>query len=228
MSGNLPQDASLTLAGPVGALEVILTNGVGGQVEEASYMAVLCHPHPIHGGTMNNKVITTLMRAYRDLGIPVIRFNFRGVGKSAGSFDNGVGEVEDLLAVVTWARQQFPRAQLLLAGFSFGSAMAAQASHRLSDMQHLLLIAPPVERYVYDDEGYFKCTVAVIIGEKDELVNVAGVREWVTQLQTSARFTEYPEAGHFFHGYLSKLKEDVSEILMAELSLSINSADESL
>jgi alpha/beta superfamily hydrolase len=216
MTANLPQDAPITLAGPVGVLEAVLTAGAGASSERASYVAILCHPHPVHGGSMNNKVITTLMRAYRDLGISVVRFNFRGVGKSAGSFDNGVGEVEDVLAVVAWAQQQFPQAQLLLAGFSFGSAMAAQASYRLSDVQHLLLIAPPVERYAYDREGRFSCPVAVVIGGADELVKVAGVRYWVAQLQPPARFAEYPEAGHFFHGYLSQLKNDVSDILLAE------------
>ena len=96
---------------------------------------------------MDNKVVTTLMRTYRDLGVHVLRFNFRGVGKSDGSFDNAVGELKDLLAVIDWVRREWLDAVLLLAGFSFGSSIAAQAVYQTKNLQHLTLVAPPVERY---------------------------------------------------------------------------------
>jgi alpha/beta superfamily hydrolase len=201
------------ISGPAGELEVRVTEPRPGPLADQSLLAVICHPHPLHGGTMDNKVVTTLMRSYRDLGVKVISFNFRGVGLSQGSFDQGRGELEDLLAVVRWGRENFAPEQLLLAGFSFGSAMAAQASHELSGLAHLLLLAPPVERYAYDRQERFSCPLAVVIGSADERVDVAGVRLWAGKLQPAPAYIEYPQAGHFFHGFLTRLKADVALLL---------------
>ncbi|HSC66336.1 MAG TPA: alpha/beta fold hydrolase, partial [Cellvibrio sp.] len=118
------------IPGPSGQLEAIIHQGDNeGHFAGRELLVVICHPHPVHGGTMDNKVVTTLMRTYRDLGVHVLRFNFRGVGKSEGSFDNAIGEVDDLRAVIAWVDQQLPDTSLLLAGFSFGSSIAAQASY---------------------------------------------------------------------------------------------------
>jgi len=103
------REARFTLAGPVGGLEVVAASAGAGALADEPLVAVICHPHPLHGGSMDNKVVTTLVRTYRDLGIPSIRFNFRGVGASEGVFDNAVGEVDDLMAVVSWARQCYPQ-----------------------------------------------------------------------------------------------------------------------
>lgn len=205
------------ISGPAGDIEVRVSEPHSGPLAAQSFLVVVCHPHPVHGGTMDNKVVTTLMRSYRDLGVRVVSFNFRGVGRSQGSFDQGRGELEDLRAVILWAQEAYPQSKLLLAGFSFGSAMAAQASHDLPGLRHLLLVAPPVERYDYDHGGQFDCPLAIVIGARDELVDVAGVRRWAAGLQTPARYIEYPEAGHFFHGNLSQLKDDVSQLLLAEI-----------
>ncbi|HCS65529.1 MAG TPA: hypothetical protein DIW64_16510, partial [Cellvibrio sp.] len=159
----------------------------------------------------------TLMRTYRDLGIHVLRFNFRGVGKSEGSFDNAIGEVDDLLAAVAWAKQQLPQSTLLLAGFSFGSSIAAQASHQVGSLQHLTLVAPPVERYPYDRDGRFPCVLAVIQGDKDERVIADGVYQWVAAIQSPAELLRYPDAGHFFHGYLTQMKTDLTELLLRQI-----------
>ncbi|HEY7886335.1 MAG TPA: dienelactone hydrolase family protein, partial [Cellvibrionaceae bacterium] len=117
------------------------------------------------------------------------------------------------------ARQARPEAQLLLAGFSFGSAIAAAASHQLPEARHLTLVAPPVERYAYERDGRFPCPVSVVMGDKDELVNAPGVYDWVEQLASPVKLIRYPQAGHFFHGGLSQLKSDLSQELLAQLNL---------
>ena len=212
------KEQDLFIPGPCGQLEAMIHQGdPAGNFAGRELLVVICHPHPVHGGTMDNKVVTTLMRTYRDLGIHVLRFNFRGVGGSAGSFDNAIGEVEDLGAVVDWAAQQMPGASLLLAGFSFGSSIAAQVSYQVPALQHLTLVAPPVERYPYDRDGQFPCALAVIQGDKDERVIADGVYKWASGLHSPAELLRYPDAGHFFHGYLTRMKSDLAEILLRQI-----------
>ncbi len=214
------KEVKIEIPGPCGPIEALALSPLrDGPLYGKSFLAVVCHPHPLHGGTMNNKVVTTLMRCYRDLGIPALAFNFRGVGSSAGSFDHAVGEVDDLMAVVDWVGRQLPDPgrRLLLAGFSFGSSVAAQASHRVNDLAHLTLVAPPVERYPYDDRGSFPAPVCVIQGEEDELVDVDGVYRWVELLRTPVDLLRLPEASHFFHGKLQLFKQRLSEVLLARL-----------
>lgn len=199
--------------GPVGPLQIKVTPGQNQGL--ALGVAIICHPHPLHGGTMENKVVTTLERAYRELGVSVIRFNFRGVGSSAGQFDGGVGELEDLLAVIAWLNRQASDCRLYLAGFSFGSAMAAAAVYRVTNLEHLLLVAPPIERYRFDLQGEFPCPVCVVQGGSDERVNVLGVYSWVSALRSEACLVRMPEAGHFFHGLLMPLRREVSAQLQA-------------
>ncbi len=128
--------------GPAGDLEILVT-----RTDNARAVAVICHPHPLHGGTMHNKVVSTLMRAARDQDANTIRFNFRGVGKSAGEHADGVGEVEDCKAVIDWAAGEFPGLPLWLMGFSFGGYVAAAAASAQPDWpQKVLLVAPSVER----------------------------------------------------------------------------------
>lgn len=206
------------IEGAVGVIEVVTTAALEGTLSDEPLVAVVCHPHPQHGGTMNNKVVTTLVRTYRDLGIPCVRFNFRGVGASEGSFDNAVGEVDDLMAVIEWVKRCYPQAGLLLAGFSFGSSVAAQGSHRLGgELEHLVLVAPPVERYSYDLGGVFPAPVAIIIGDQDELVDVPGVIDWSETLRVEKVLLRYPEATHFFHGALGEVKTDLSVVLQEVL-----------
>lgn len=217
---NFPftKEQELFIAGPAGQLQsVIHAADPQGQFAAAHSIAVICHPHPQHGGTMDNKVVTTLMRVYRDLGIHALRFNFRGVGKSEGSFANALGEQDDLLAVIHWVKQQFPAAPLLLAGFSFGSSIAAQVSYKVDAVQHLTLVAPPVERYPYDRDRQFPCALCVVQGDQDERVIAAGVYQWVDGLQGQVELLRYPAAGHFFHGYLSALKTDLTQVLVRQL-----------
>lgn len=209
---------SFFIAGPAGQLQARQSQPApDGALARSAYVVVIGHPHPQQSGTMDNKVVTTLMRTYRDLGITAISFNFRGVGESEGRFANGEGEREDLLAVVDWVRAQYPHATLLLAGFSFGSAMVAQASHQCRPA-HLLLVAPPVERYDYDREGRFDCPVCVVQGDNDEVVDVSGVYRWAEQLASPVKLIRDAEAGHFFHGRLGPLKREASRELLEQLS----------
>ena len=213
------KETRITLAGPAGQLDAVLNAGESsGVLAGKSLLAIICHPHPQQGGTMDNKVVTTLMRSYRDLGIPVLRFNFRGVGKSEGQFDNAVGELADLLAAIAWVEQALPDRAILLAGFSFGSSIAARASYAVTGLVHLTLVAPPVERYVYDKEGAFTAPLCVIQGDQDELVIASGVYDWVAALKSPALLLRYPEAGHFFHGLLARVKADLTEALLTQIA----------
>lgn len=212
------KETPLMVPGPSGQLQAVLHQGdVAGRFAAHNWLVILCHPHPVHGGTMDNKVVTTLMRSYRDVGIHVMRFNFRGVGDSEGVFDHAIGEQDDLRAVVAWVKQALPDAGLLLAGFSFGSSIAAQVSYEISGLHHLTLVAPPVERYPYARDNRFPCATCVIQGDRDERVIAQGVYDWVAGLQGDVELLRYPEAGHFFHGYLTALKTDLTQALVRQL-----------
>lgn len=214
MTFSFAKEQALFIPGPCGELQAMIHAADDNGVYAARQaVAVICHPHPVHGGTMDNKVVTTLMRVYRDLGVHVVRFNFRGVGSSAGAFDNAIGEQDDLLAVIEWVGRQFPKAPLLFAGFSFGSSIAAQVSYQVPKLQHLTLIAPPVERYPYARDGRFVCPLCVVQGDADERVVAEGVYQWVATLQGQVELLRYPQASHFFHGYLTTLKTDLSLVI---------------
>jgi uncharacterized protein len=212
-------ETTITISGPEGSLEARAHAGrQDGRLAGRGLVAIVCHPHPLHGGTMNNKVVTTLMRVYRDLGIDAVRFNFRGVGESHGEFDNARGEVGDLLAVVSWLKSRGTYKDLLLAGFSFGSSVAAQASYRSEwPVRQLTLVAPPVERYPYDEEGRFPCPVCLVQGDLDDVVEPEAVYRWHERIVSPMTLLRYPEAGHFFHGALVPLKKDLLGCLPAQL-----------
>lgn len=203
------------IPGPCGILEAktlapVSTGPLAGQ----KLLAVVCHPHPLQGGTMENKVVTTLTRAYRDLGIPVVYFNFRGVGTSDGTFDNAVGEVNDLLAVVDWAEQLMPGRRLVLAGFSFGSSVAAQGSYQVQNLAHLTLVAPPVGRYPFDRDKSFTAPVCVIQGDKDEVVDANEVYDWAEQITSPLDILRDEDACHYFHGKIPFLKHELPKVLI--------------
>lgn len=213
------KESNFTIDGPAGLLELAWNKADGaGLALGVVPCVIICHPHPVHGGTMDNKVVTTLMRTYRDLGVNVVRFNFRGVGKSEGTFDNAKGEFDDLMAVVDWVHRYLRPSDVLLAGFSFGSSIAARASYSVKKLRHLVLVAPPIERYAYDMNRQFTVPLCVIQGDQDERVNAQGVYDWITELTSPYQLIRYPEAGHFFHGFLSSLKQDLTSALKQQLS----------
>jgi len=204
--------------GPVGKLELVAHPGEdSGPLAGAGYCAVVCHTHPLHGGTMDNKVVTTLVKAYRELGVPTVRFNFRGVGKSEGVHDEAKGEVDDLLAVATWTNSRFPDRRMLLAGFSFGSSVASNGSYLISNVAHLTLVAPPVGRYRFSQKDSFPCPACVVMGDLDELVDAHQVYRWVERINPAIRLLRMPEATHFFHRLLVPMRRQLVDILKDEL-----------
>ena len=195
---------AVVIPGPAGDLQAMWGAGTAGD----GRVAVVCHPHPLHGGSMDNKVVTTLLRTWRDAGVATLRFNFRGTGASAGVHDEGRGEIDDLLAVVAWLRDLQGCHRLQLAGFSFGAWVAAAAAARLPRdvrLERLVLVAPPVQY-----EGFAALAVPagtlVVQGEADDVVDPAAVRAWVASRPLPPELLSFAEAGHFFHGRLTELK----------------------
>jgi len=176
--------------------------------EQAVKLVVLSHPHPLYGGTMNNKVVTTMERAFHALGYVTIAYNFRGVGKSEGEYDHGHGEQEDLMAVVDWARQQFNVEHLTLAGFSFGSYVSLKAQSKI-EVQALCTVAPPVGLYDFADIDPVKIPWVLIQGGQDEVVEAKGIVDWAISLEHSPDIYWRANAGHFFHGELIWLKQNI-------------------
>jgi alpha/beta superfamily hydrolase len=214
------RDEIQRLPGPAGTIEACWENAESGRGQwPQPLVTVIAHPHPLYGGAMDNKVVTTLARMYRRLGADVVRFNFRGVGASGGSHDQGRGEIEDMLAVVHWALAREPRAVLLLAGFSFGSAIAAATSERVA-ARHLALVAPPVDRYPYAPRGDFACPTTIVLGGADEIVAVAAVSAWAHQRPRVTDVIVLPEASHFFHGQLVALERELGAAVSGVLAAS--------
>lgn len=186
-----------SLTGPAGHIE-----GVAHLPREAPRaIAVVAHPLPTMGGTMENKVAVTLAKTFTELGCAALRFNFRGVGASEGEFTGGDGEEQDLIAIVHYAREQFgDELPLVLSGFSFGGYIAARAANILHP-QHLVLAAPAVGRF---NMPAVSPDTLIIHGEQDEVVPLADVFEWARPQHLPV--VVLPEAGHFFHGRLSQLR----------------------
>jgi len=168
-------------------------------------VGVVCHPHPLYGGTMQNKVVHALGRAMQELGAPTVRFNFRGVGASAGAYDAGRGEIDDAVAVVAWARARWNCEALWLAGFSFGSAVALQAAALVRPLA-LVTVAPPVGRLLATSTAHPQCRWLVVQGDNDELVDFATVQSWARGFDDPPEFAAMPGAEHFFHGRLGELR----------------------
>jgi uncharacterized protein len=203
----------LSIPGQAGALEAIAEDpGVPGP----SY-AVVCHPHPLFGGTMQNKVVTTVARALQESGIPTLRFNFRGVGASAGAFDHGVGETADAEAVASWGAQRWPGRTLVLAGFSFGGYVALRLAQQRDSQNRaprlLITVAPAVERFDSESTSVPRCPWLIIQGDADDVVDPAAVIHWASTLNPTPQLVVLPGAGHFFHGRLPEVREAVTTTL---------------
>jgi alpha/beta superfamily hydrolase len=190
----------LSIAGPAGPLECALD----GEAGAARGLALVCHPHPLFGGTMDNKVVMTLARAFVQLGFEALRFNFRGIGASAGAWDEGRGEIDDALAALHAHRGGRP---LVLAGFSFGGYVAAATAARLPESeraQRLILAAPAVVNF---QPPAVPADTLIVHGELDDVVPLQAQFDWARSQQLPV--TVLPGAGHFFHGQLPLLKQIV-------------------
>jgi len=186
------------ISGPAGELQLAIDLPGASPIATA----VICHPHPVYGGTMDNKVVQTLARAFLQLGCRTVRFNFRGIGQSAGAWDEGRGEVDDAMAVI--AAERTAGLPLVLAGFSFGGYVASQAAARLAETaaaEHLVLIAPATSRF---DVAQVPAGTVIVHGESDDVVPLASTLDWARPQHLPV--TVVPGVGHFFHGQLPLLK----------------------
>jgi alpha/beta superfamily hydrolase len=208
------ESTTLMLDGPAGALEVAVDRS---EATPLPAVAIICHPLPIEGGTMHNKVVTMLARSLRELGLDTVRFNFRGTGNSEGSFDDGVGEADDLRAVAAWVRAQRPEAALWLAGFSFGAYVSLRMAAELQPTM-LISIAPPVRRsWDFDSLVLPSCPWLVIQGEADEVVDPQAVFAWIDTMRDPPDLVRMPDTGHVFHRKLMDLRGAIKHGVRAYL-----------
>jgi hypothetical protein len=205
------QTERFVIPGPAGELACAIDSPAVGAPRRG--VALLCHPHPLHGGTLDNKVVQTLARAAVHAGYRVVRFNFRGVGGSAGQWDAGRGEIDDALAVLAHVRAAGE--PLLLGGFSFGAYVASQVARRLAEAQaaaaQLVLVGPAVVNF---DVAPVPANTLVVHGEADDVVPLAAVLDWARP--QALPVTVMPGAGHFFHGLLPALRQVVAGALAAQ------------
>jgi uncharacterized protein len=197
-------------------IEKLFVAGAAGKIEVAAHInpaitpravAIVSHPHPLFGGTMDNKVITTIARALFDAGAATYRYNFRGIGQSDGAHDEGRGETEDLLTLIAWARQRHPGLPLWLAGFSFGGAVTLAASeHAVVD--EMVLVAPAFARMSHwqnvAEGGKPPTSTLLIHGERDETVPLEDSFAWARPREITVAVV--PNADHFFHLRLLSIK----------------------
>lgn len=208
----------------------VIFNGSAGRIEgryhqthrEGAPIAVVLHPHPQFGGTMNNKVVYALYRSFVDQGFNTLRFNFRGVGRSEGTYDNGEGELNDAASALDWLQAHNPNASACwVAGFSFGAWIGMQLLMRRPELESFISVSPPADRY---DFGFLApCPVPGLImqGEKDEIVSHPSVAALVSKLQMQRGiqidYRTHPAADHFFTGQLADLRGHVEDYLSKNL-----------
>lgn len=226
MSFRPPRAEALLIEGPAGVLEALLEQPQpqhpqldhpppdNPQLAVPAGFAVICHPHPLHGGTMHNKVVHTLARACQERGLATLRFNYRGVGASAGSYDEGRGETQDALAVVAAGRARWPHGALTLAGFSFGAMVSLRAAAAAAPAR-LISVAPAVMSAGSGSIARPPCPWLIVQGEADDVVDCREVQAFAARFQPPPQLVVLPGAGHFFHRRLPELRDAAFEFLAA-------------
>ncbi len=207
-----PVDEKLFIDGPAGRLEAILDRPGEGAIDAC---AVVCHPHPQHGGTMHNKVAHTLARAFVRSGFEALRFNFRGTERSEGRYDNGIGELDDALAALHWLSDRHPDLPIWLAGFSFGAAIAVRASVA-EHVDGLISVAPAISRFASGLETQPQCPWLIVQGDEDELVDIDETVEWFDSLEPGPELLIVNGGEHFFHGRLTELRDAVMTFVRSD------------
>jgi alpha/beta superfamily hydrolase len=210
---------SFFLPGPAGQLEALLNQGSA----NASHAAVVCHPHPLYGGTLHNKVVFHAMKALNQFGFPVLRFNFRGAGLSHGEHDSGQGEVEDVHIALDWLEREF-HLPLIFAGFSFGAAVGLRAAcpdPRVTAAIALGTPISPVEDRSYDYGFLQACAKPKLFvsGSRDQFASKAKLEALVSTLPEPKKLVIIEAADHFFEGRLREMREAI-EVWIRELALS--------
>lgn len=208
---NTVGEYSFFYRGAIGQVEACLSVPEGASLQT---VALIGHPHSLQGGTMNNKVVTTLVRVFKELGIASIRINFRGVGQTAGQYDAGVGESEDLVILANHCREQIPGIAIALAGFSFGSYVAWRAATQVAPAL-LITVAPSVHNYNYSESVLPPSPWVFVQGEEDEIIPAALVTEFVKSVSPTSPLLLFPGTGHFFHGQLVSLRLRLLELIQS-------------
>ncbi len=206
---KLAKSQKLELHGPAGKLEALLEAPQGTNIVGC---AAVCHPHPLHGGTLQNKVAHTLARSFIGQGFIALRFNFRGVNDSEGTFDDGRGELEDVYAAMDFLSAGYPDLPLWISGFSFGAAMAVHAATARKPAG-LVSIAPAISQFTTTLMPQPDCPWLILQGDQDELVDVDETIAWVNGLDPGPELQILDGAVHFFHGKLLLLREAVEEFI---------------
>lgn len=208
---------ALMIDGPAGKLETLLEQPpplADSQHASPAAFAVICHPHPLHGGSMHNKVVFTVARACQELAMPTLRFNFRGVGASAGSYDEGRGETQDTLAVIAAGRARWPGAALTLAGFSFGAVVSLVAAAAAAPSR-LISVAPAVAYVGLASMARPACPWLIVQGDADEVVDAREVQAFAARFSPPPQLVLLPGVGHFFHRRLDQLRDAAIAFLSA-------------
>ncbi|MBX3704152.1 MAG: hypothetical protein KF822_10280 [Steroidobacteraceae bacterium] len=213
MARQHPTAEKLVLRGGAGPIEALLERPQGARGDT---VAICCHPHPLYGGTMQNKVVHTLARAVQDAGVVSLRFNFRGVGGSGGAHDNGEGESGDAAFLADWLRHERGYRVLWSLGFSFGAYVAFRLA-TLAGAGLLVTVAPPVQRFDFTRLAVPACPWLVVQGDRDELVNHESVLGWTRTLSPAPEARILAGAEHFFHGRLTEMRALVGTWLAARL-----------
>jgi len=187
------------IAGPAGRLEALVQQGAPDRPA-----VVICHPHPLYGGTMRNRVVYWMARAFEDLGMATVRFNFRGVEQSEGAWSDGEGEADDVRAVLDWVEANLAYRALWLAGFSFGCYAGLRAGRNDARIARFVAVAPAVNHW---DFSFFQGDlrpIFVVVGDADEIVPADAVAQWAASLRLGS-LLRVPRAGHFFGDQLPVL-----------------------
>ena len=197
------------IPGPAGLLEALLDLPQG----EPRAVAVFGHPHPLHGGTMHTKALYQAAKAMSRIGVAALRFNFRGVGRSTGTFDSGPGEKDDFRAALAYVEERFPDLPIWAAGMSFGSWIALTVGAEDPRVSLLLAIAPPVDRYDFDVLKTSTLPKFIVHGESDELISIKDIRKFYAQIPEPKELATIEDANHLFEGKTSLVGEAVEDLL---------------
>ena len=200
----IPRLRAVILAGPTGALEGLLADR---RLHDHALTAVVCHPHPLHGGTLHNKVVHRVASVLQELGAAVLRFNFRGVGRSEGRYDGDGGELEDARAALNWMRARHPGSRCWLAGFSFGAWVAARLAVSEPQVERLILVAPPVETSDFSSLHTAPVPKLVVQGTHDDICPPAALEREFSSWAEPRTLLAVEGATHFFDRKLSALAE---------------------
>lgn len=193
-----------------GFLEAILKENENTSLEAA---AILCHPHPQFGGSMHNKVVFNAARALSSLGIPVLRFNFRGVGRSTGNYDNGIGEREDVITAIQWLKERYPDNKIYLGGFSFGAWVSWSVGVQIPDVKALIGLGMPVNMYQFSEMLDCDKSKLVVQGELDEYGLLHSVQSWYDSLLPPKQLSVINGADHFFTDHLDEMQNAITAFM---------------